>query len=195
MPYCMQCGTAAAYTIPKADTRQRLVCSACGFVYYDNPKLICGALVCHQDQILLCRRAIEPRYGYWTLPAGFMEIGETMQQAALRETLEEAAAIATQARLYCVFDIAYLGQVHMMYLSHLNADGKFGVGEESLECRLFAFDQIPWADLAFDTIKQTLERYLADRQQLVCQGKNPHDFSHYPMHQIVLDPLADDKWV
>lgn len=189
----MQCGHAATYTIPKGDSRQRLVCSACGFIHYDNPKMICGALVRHENKILLCRRAIEPRCGYWTLPAGFMEIGETMMEGALRETIEEAAAIATDAKLYCLFDIPYLGQIHAMYLTNLSCDGRFGVGVESLECALIDEQDIPWQDLAFRTIHLTLEQYLADKAAIIAQGKSIDDFANYPMRQITLDEIVVDE--
>ncbi|MFC0820117.1 NUDIX hydrolase [Moraxella marmotae] len=193
MPYCMQCGHAAHHTIPDGDSRQRLVCPNCGFIHYDNPKMICGMLVCHHDQILMCRRAIEPRYGYWTLPAGFMEIGETMIEGALRETIEEAAATASDAKLYCLFDIPYLGQIHAMYLGKLGQDGRFGVGVESLECALIAQNDLPWGDLAFRTIRLTLQKYLADKQAIIDDGKDPDDFANYPLHQITLDEIIAEE--
>ncbi|OOR89644.1 NUDIX hydrolase [Moraxella caviae] len=186
MPYCLQCGAPASERIPDGDSKLRLVCDRCDYIHYENPKVICGALVLHDDKILMCRRAIEPRYGLWTLPAGFMEIGETMMEGALRETIEEAAAIATHAKLYCLFDIPQLGQVHAMYLANL-ADGKFGAGVESLECALVAEADIPWQDLAFRTISMTLENYLADKKSLQAQGKDATDFTLYPLHEIRLD--------
>lgn len=188
MPYCLQCGQPANHTIPDGDTRSRLVCSACGYIHYDNPKLICGTLAIHDGQILLCKRAIEPRFGYWTLPAGFMEIGETMAQGAVRETLEEADAIATNTHLYALFDLPQFGQVHAMYLANLQ-DGLFGVGSESLECRLFLPHQIDLPNLAFETVKLTIEHYLADRTKLIELGKDADDFTNYPLHQISLAHL------
>ncbi|UTO04632.1 NUDIX hydrolase [Moraxella sp. FZLJ2107] len=193
MPYCLQCGTQAQETIPAGDSKIRIVCPACGYIHYDNPKLICGSLVRHKDQILICRRAIEPQYGKWTLPAGFMEIGETMLEGALRETIEEAAAIATDARLYCLFDIPYLGQVHAMYLSTLSADGRYGVGVESLECTLVNERDIPWDELAFRTIRLTLEHFLADKQAIIDKGLDPDDYANYPLHQITLDEIVVDE--
>ncbi len=193
MPFCLQCGSPAHETIPAGDSKQRIVCPACGYIHYENPKMICGALVRHQDKILLCRRAIEPRYGKWTLPAGFMEIGESMMEGALRETIEEAAASATDAKLYCLFDLPFLGQIHAMYLSNLSADGRYGVGVESLECTLLGEDELPWDGLAFRTIRITLERYLADKQAIIDKGLDPDDFSHYPLHQIVLDAIAPEE--
>lgn len=185
MSFCLQCGSPARQTIPTGDSKQRLVCSNCDYIHYDNPKMICGTLAVHQEQILLCQRAIEPRFGLWTLPAGFMEIGETMQEGALRETLEEAQAIATDAKLYCLFDIPVLGQIHAMYLAKLQ-DGKYGVGAESLACQLVKEEQIPWENLAFKTISQTLQLYLQDKAKLTLQGQDSTDLTLYPLHQITL---------
>lgn len=178
MPYCMQCGHQAERTIPEGDTRPRLVCPACGYIHYDNPKIIGGCILTHQvgneDKVLLCRRAIEPRHGYWTLPAGFMEIGETMQDGANRECWEEAQAVGTDLKLYCLFDIPQIGQIHTLYLGKVE-NGKFGVGEESLECALFSEDDIPWDKLAFQSGIQALKYYFADRKT----GK-------FPLHEMTL---------
>lgn len=181
--YCIQCGSLATYTTPKGDARVRLVCTSCGHIHYDNPKLVCGTLCVHDGKILLCRRAIEPRYGFWTLPAGFMEIGESMAEGAVRETLEEADAVATDTKLYAIFDLPHLGQVHVMYLTHL-ADGRFGVGSESLECRLFAPDEIPWDELSFRTVELSLRYYVQDL-------KLGDDLGAYPLHQTVLEDLPE----
>lgn len=185
MAYCLQCGHLASEQIPAGDNRPRLVCSSCGYIHYENPKIICGALVRHQGKILLCRRAIEPQYGKWTLPAGFMEIGETLSQGAVRETLEEADAIAINPKLYCLFDIPVVGQVHAMYLADLQ-DGKFGVGSESLECALFDESQIPWDELAFETVTWTLKQYLADKNALLANHQDPNDNRLYPLHEPYL---------
>ncbi len=185
MPYCLQCGELAIHEIPDGDSRERVVCTVCDYIHYENPKMICGALAIHQDKILLCRRAIEPRYGLWTLPAGFMEIGETMADGAKRETIEEADGLAVNLKLYTLFDLPNLGQIHAMYLANLQ-DGRFGVGSESLECRLFHPDEIDMENLAFETVKQTIEYYLKDKTHLQAQGKNCHDFSQYPLHEICL---------
>lgn len=190
MAYCLQCGHAAQETVPAGDTKLRLVCPSCGYIHYENPKLICGALVRYQGKILLCRRGIEPRYGYWTLPAGFMEIGETLLEGALRETFEEACAIATNAHLYCLFDIPMLGQVHAMFLADLH-DEKFGAGSESLECALFDEADIPWDELAFETIHRTLKAYLADKSALSALGKDTDDNANFALHQIHLDKSGD----
>lgn len=163
MPYCMQCGHEAQRIIPEGDIRPRLVCPACGYIHYDNPKLVCGCILIHDDKVLLCRRAIEPRYGYWTLPAGFMEIGETMQDGGNRECWEEAEAAGKDLQLFAMIEVPYIGQIHVMYLGHL-ADGKFGVGSESLECALFSEDEIPWDALAFESGIRTLRHYFADKK-------------------------------
>lgn len=175
MAYCLQCGHAAERKIPEGDHNLRLVCPNCDYIHYENPKVICGALVVHEDKVLLCRRAIEPRYGYWTLPAGFMEIGETVAEGAARETIEEAAATAVEPHLYCIYDIPDIGQIYMLYLTTLK-DGQFGVGPESLECALFTEDEIPWDDLAFEAVRRTLRHYFADRQQY-------SDHSSFAIHQ------------
>lgn len=183
MPYCLQCGTKAYRRIPEGDNRERIVCDACGYIHYQNPNIICGALVIHQNKILLCKRAIEPQYGLWTVPAGFMEIGETVKEGALRETIEEAEAVATQPQLYCLYDIPHIGQVYMLYLSQLK-DGKFGAGMESLECQLFEVDEIPWDDLAFEAVRRTLTYYIADCQKY-------QNLSDFPLHQSRIDKRVD----
>lgn len=185
MPYCLQCGATAHYAVPTGDSKERLICSVCHHIHYENPKMVCGTLVVHDGRILLCRRAIEPRFGLWTLPAGFMENGETMKDGAVRETAEEADAVATEAKLYALFDLPALGQIHAMYLAKLQ-DGKFGVGAESLECRLFLPDDIDMDNLAFETVKQTIELYLHDKLMIEQQGKDGNEFCHFPLHEICL---------
>lgn len=179
--YCQNCGSLAKHTIPKGDTRLRWVCPACHTIHYNNPKVIVGALVLHNNQILLCRRAIEPRYGFWTLPAGFLEIGETMLQGAIRETYEEAEARITHPKLYALFDLPNFGQIHAMYLAHLK-DGCFGAGEESLECRLFGFDEIPWDALSFESVVRTLRLFLAD-----LENKDPNNLDSFGLHEASID--------
>lgn len=185
MPFCLQCGHSATHTIPDDDTRERLVCTDCGYIHYDNPKMVCGVLAVHDGRILLCRRAIEPRYGLWTLPAGFMELGESMADGAKRETVEEADGVAINLHLYALFDLPYVGQIHAMYLANLQ-NGQFGVGAESLECGLFLPDEIDMENLAFETVRQTISHYLHDKKTLAAQGKNTDNFSNYPLYQIVL---------
>jgi ADP-ribose pyrophosphatase YjhB (NUDIX family) len=144
--------------IPAGDTHERDVCSTCGFINYVNPKIVTGSVVRHRGRILLCRRAIEPRVGYWTLPAGFMEVGETAEQAAMREAREEANAAIVIDRLLAVYTIPRIAQVQIMYIAHLEEES-FSAGPESLEVRLAGWDEIPWADLAFPSVTWALEQY------------------------------------
>ena len=150
--------------IPDGDNRERLVCNDCGFVHYSNPKVMVGSVVHWEENILLCRREIEPRAGFWTLPAGFMENGETTEEAALRETWEEARARLQQQELYMLFNLPHINQVYMFFRGEL-ADLEFSAGEESLEVRLFHEHEIPWDKLAFPTVGKTLKQYFLDRQE------------------------------
>jgi ADP-ribose pyrophosphatase YjhB (NUDIX family) len=163
MNYCNQCGTRVALRIPEGDTRPRHVCPRCGEIHYLNPKLVIGCVATWQDRLLLCRRAIEPCYGLWTLPAGFMENGESTTQAALRETAEEACARATIEPLFALINLPHIDQVHLFYRARL-LDAGFGVGEESLETKLFEERQIPWERLAFRSVAFCLEAYFSDRR-------------------------------
>lgn len=185
MSFCLQCGQPATHTTPQGDSRERLVCTSCGYIHYENPKMICGVLAIHEERILLCRRAIEPRYGLWTLPAGFMENGETMMDGAKRETYEEAEGMAVNLKLYALFDLPHWGQIHAMYLANLQ-DGQFGVGTESLECRLFYPDEIDMENLAFETVRQTIKRYLADKENLEKLDKDSTDFNNYGLHEVCI---------
>jgi ADP-ribose pyrophosphatase YjhB (NUDIX family) len=162
MNYCSECGSAVALRVPDGDNRQRHVCAECGAVHYQNPKMVVGCIPEWGDRILLCRRAIEPRYGLWTLPAGFMENGETAQQGAARETLEEASARVAVGALYSLFNLPHINQVYMLFRSRL-LDRDFGPGAESLEVRLFSEEQVPWGRLAFPVVHETLRLYFADR--------------------------------
>ena len=162
MRFCSLCGASVELRIPPDDNRARHVCTSCGEVHYQNPKLIVGAVPEWQGRILLCRRAIEPRRGLWTLPAGFMENGETTAEAAARETLEEANAQVTIGDLYTLYNVPHINQVHLMFRATLqNAD--FSPGAESLEVRLFDEQDIPWDTLAFRAVRFTLQHYFADR--------------------------------
>ena len=166
MKFCSECAHPVALAIPEGDNRPRYVCPTCHAIHYQNPKLVIGSIpVWEQDgklQILLCKRAIEPRYGYWTLPAGFMENEETTEQAAVRETEEEAGADVELGKLFTLLNVAHVHQVHLFYLARLrNLD--FAPGEESLEVQLFTQDEIPWDELAFPTVRSTLELFFADR--------------------------------
>jgi ADP-ribose pyrophosphatase YjhB (NUDIX family) len=162
MKYCSLCGASVELRIPPDDNRERHVCTGCGEIHYQNPKLIVGAIPVWQDKILLCRRAIEPRHGLWTIPAGFMENGETTAEAAIRETMEEANARIEIGDLYSMYSLPYINQVHLMFLARL-IDLDFSPGQESLEVKLFGQDEIPWDEIAFRPVKFSLEYYFAER--------------------------------
>jgi ADP-ribose pyrophosphatase YjhB (NUDIX family) len=161
--FCSQCGAPLAYRIPEGDNLPRHLCDGCGTIHYVNPKLVVGALPEWEDKILLCRRAIEPRRGFWTLPAGFMELAETTEQAALRETLEEANARVELQGLFTMLSVPYVGQVHLFYRARL-LDLDFSAGSESLEVALFKESEIPWDEISFRTVDTTLKHYFADRK-------------------------------
>ncbi len=163
MNYCTQCGTHVELRIPEGDSHLRHVCPQCGEIHYQNPKVIVGCIAEWEQRILLCRRAIEPCYGLWTLPAGFMENGESTTQAALRETYEEACARVSIERLFALINIPHISQVHLFYRARL-LDTNFGAGEESLETQLFSEDEIPWHELAFSSVDQCLKAYFGDRR-------------------------------
>lgn len=161
--FCNSCGAAVTHRVPEGDTLQRAVCDACGIVHYQNPKIVVGCLPVYGDRILMCKRAIEPRYGLWTLPAGFMENNETAAEGAAREAMEEANARVEIGELYTVYSIPYISQVYMMFLARL-IDPGVSPGVESLEVKLVTEEEIPWDSLAFAMVRKTLEFYLADRR-------------------------------
>ena len=163
MKFCGECGHRVALTVPAGDSLPRHVCGHCGTVHYENPKVVVGCVPEYQGRILLCRRAIEPRYGYWTVPAGFMENDETLAEAAARETREEALATVEIADLFAVVDVVHARQVHVMFRATLLGE-EFGAGEESLEVDLFEPARIPWGEIAFPSVRFALERFLADRE-------------------------------
>lgn len=163
MNYCSQCGAAVIEKIPTGDNRLRFVCATCEHIHYQNPRIIAGCLPIYGDRVLLCKRAIEPRVGRWTLPAGFLENGEATSAGALRETREEANANATIIDLYTLFSLPHISQVYMFFRAEL-LDLNFSAGEESLDVQLFTEAEIPWDELAFPVINKTLEHYFADRQ-------------------------------
>jgi ADP-ribose pyrophosphatase YjhB (NUDIX family) len=162
MKFCSNCGALVELKVPPGDNRPRSVCPKCHTVHYVNPKLVLGTVPVWEDKVLLCRRAIEPRYGFWTLPAGFMELGETTEQGALRETVEEAGARVELQQLYSIIDVPHVEQVHLFYLGRL-LDLNFAPGEESLEVKLFTEQEIPWQEIAFRTVGKTLKWFFADR--------------------------------
>jgi ADP-ribose pyrophosphatase YjhB (NUDIX family) len=163
MKFCSQCAQPVTLRIPAGDNRQRYVCDACGMIHYQNPNIVAGCIVEWEDRILLCRRAIEPRYGMWTLPAGFMENAETTERAATRETREEARADVDITSLYALFNIPHISQVYMIYRASLKTPD-YGPTEESLEVDLFSEHEIPWNEIAFPVIHETLQRYFNGRQ-------------------------------
>ena len=162
--FCQQCGSAKVeFRVLHGDDRERHVCPDCGHIHYLNPKLVVGTIPVWGDQVLLCKRAIEPRYGLWTLPAGFMEEGETLEEGAARETLEEAKARVTIQQMYVTLSLPEISQVYVLFRAKLNALD-FGAGPESLEVKLFNEADIPWDQLAFRTIDAALKHYFADRK-------------------------------
>jgi ADP-ribose pyrophosphatase len=150
--------------VPEDDNRPRYVCTSCGAIHYQNPVIVVGTIPVWEDKVLLCKRAIEPRYGFWTLPAGFQEIDESVDDGALRETREEARADAEIEQLFTVLSVPKIGQVHLMFRARL-VKPEFSSGAESLEVRLFAEDEIPWDDIAFRTVSHTLRCFFDDRKQ------------------------------
>jgi len=162
--HCKNCGTAVTYRVPDdGDTKERAVCAACQTIHYENPLNVVGTVPYWGDKILLCKRNIEPRWGKWTLPAGFMELHETVAEGAARETVEEAGAEFEMEGLFSLVNIARVGQVHLFYRARLLSD-QFAPGHETIEARLFEEHEIPWEEIAFKTVGETLRRYFADRR-------------------------------
>jgi ADP-ribose pyrophosphatase YjhB (NUDIX family) len=162
--FCRACGSAVLYRLPDdGDTKQRAVCTACNLVHYENPLNVVGTVPHFGERVLLCKRNIEPRKGKWTLPAGFMELGESTSEGAARETVEEAGALFKMGELLTVMSVPRVGQVHLYYLAELTSD-QFNPGFETQEARLFLESEIPWEELAFRTVQETLKHYFEDRQ-------------------------------
>jgi ADP-ribose pyrophosphatase YjhB (NUDIX family) len=165
--HCRQCGSSVTYRLPDdGDTKPRAVCTVCHTVHYENPLNVVGTVPVWGEtgeQVLLCLRNIEPRKGKWTLPAGFMELGETTAEGAHRETIEEAGAQIELGELFTLMNVARVGQLHMYYRARLLSD-QFDPGFETIEARLFTEDQIPWDEIAFRTVRETLECYFTDRR-------------------------------
>jgi len=175
--YCSACGAPVVLRVPAGDSVPRHVCDRCNAIHYCNPKLVVGTLPFWDDCVLLCKRAIEPRYGKWTLPAGFMENRETIAAAALRETEEESGAHIELGEMYTLISVPHISQVHVIFRARL-LDLHFAPGDETLEVALFREDEIPWDEIAFRTIGMTLRHYFADRRT-----------GHYPFHTGDLAPL------
>jgi ADP-ribose pyrophosphatase YjhB (NUDIX family) len=163
--HCRNCGASVVYRVPDdGDTRERAVCPACDTIHYENPLNVVGTVPHLGDRVLLCKRNIEPRWGKWTLPAGFMELGETTLEGAARETTEEAGAQFEMEDLLTVMSVPRVGQVHLYYRAKLLSD-VFDPGHETIEARLFTEDEIPWEEISFKTVKETLLRYFEDRRR------------------------------
>jgi ADP-ribose pyrophosphatase YjhB (NUDIX family) len=163
MKFCSVCGSGLSQATPAGDHRLRHVCLGCGTIHYLNPKLVVGTIPIWDEGVLLCRRAIEPRHGFWTLPAGFMECGETTGAGAVRETIEEAGAEIELGRMFSVIDVPHVDQVHVFYQARMLHPG-LAPGPESLEARIFNESEVPWAQLAFRTVAQTLQWFFEDRR-------------------------------
>jgi ADP-ribose pyrophosphatase YjhB (NUDIX family) len=161
--YCSNCGEPTITMAPNGDDRLRDVCSVCKTIHYENPKVVVGCIPQWKDKVLMCRRAIEPRYGKWTLPAGFLEIGETVIEGAKRETLEEANARVKNLVPYALYNLAFIGQIYFMFIAQLS-DPDFKPGYESLSVGLFKEHEIPWNDIAFKVVEKTLSKYFKDRK-------------------------------
>lgn len=162
MNYCSHCGNKISFGAVPDEEKSRYYCEKCGTIHYQNPKIIVGSIPQWENKVLLCKRSIKPRYGLWTLPAGFLEMGEKVEDGAIRETREEAHANIEIVRLFSIYNLPNVGQVYLMFLADL-VDPDFQAGTESLEVRLFKENEIPWDKMAFSAIKFTLEKYFADR--------------------------------
>ena len=181
MNFCSHCGDKVRFAVPEGDDRPRYLCDACGTIHYQNPRIVAGTLPVSGSKVLLCKRAISPRKGYWTLPAGYMENAESTQQAAARETREEACAEVKLANLYTLIDLPHINQVYMIFRAELI--GGFSAGPESLEVALFEEHEIPWDELAFTTIERTLRHFYADRSH-----------NDFPLHISVVTPEDRERY-
>jgi ADP-ribose pyrophosphatase YjhB (NUDIX family) len=161
--HCRVCGDRTEYRVPEGDNRERAICTGCGEIHYENPLNVVGTVPVWGEQVLLCRRNIEPRYGFWTLPAGFLELGESAADGAIRETVEEAGANIELQDLFTLLNVVRVGQIHFYYRARM-LDTLLAPGPETIEARLFREDEIPWDELAFRTVRLTLEHYFADRR-------------------------------
>jgi ADP-ribose pyrophosphatase YjhB (NUDIX family) len=170
MKFCSSCGEPVARRVPEGDDRERFVCGHCDVVHYQNPRVVTGCLPIHEDRILLCRRAIAPRIGFWTLPAGYLENGETTTEGALRETWEEARANVDIEGLYTLFNLPHISQIYMFFRARL-IDLDFAPGPESQAVALFDEASVPWDELAFPVVRDTLQHYMSDRRE-----------NHFPVH-------------
>ena len=177
MKFCSACGAPVTLKVPAGDSLPRHVCDSCNAIHYQNPRMVVGCIAEWEDRILLCRRAIEPRHGMWTVPAGYMENGETAHGGAIRETLEEANARVEIGPLYALYNIPHINQVYVLFRARL-LDLDFHAGAETLEARLFGESEIPWDTLAFATVRNTLRHYYSDRRE-----------GEYHFHMGTIEPV------
>jgi len=177
MKFCSNCAAPVVLKVPPGDSLPRYVCDACKTIHYQNPRMVVGCIVEWDAHILLCRRAIEPRYGLWTVPAGYMENGETLHQGAIRETLEEATARVELGPLYAIYNIPHINQVYLLFRARL-LDLDIKAGAETLDVKLLAEHEIPWDQIAFATVRNTLTHYYADRRA-----------GEYKFHMGTIEPL------
>jgi ADP-ribose pyrophosphatase YjhB (NUDIX family) len=177
MNYCSHCGTRVVVRVPPGDSLPRHVCDTCGTIHYQNPKIIVGCIPTWENRVLLCKRAIEPRYGLWTVPAGFMENGETTGDGAKRETLEEANANVEIGDLFALYNIPHINQVYMLFRAQL-LDLDFHAGAETLEVRLCKDTEVPWDEIAFATVRNTLTHYFNDQRR-----------GHFGFHLGTIEPM------
>ena len=161
MVYCLKCSHKMQLSIPDMDTKQRLTCPSCGYIHYENPKVIVGVLPTIDNKVLLCKRAINPGYGQWTIPAGFLECNETLLDGALREASEEAGIKVHNPQLYALFSIPRISQIYIIYRAEMESK-QFNIGPETLEANFFSFEKIPFEDIAFSSIKLLLNLYIED---------------------------------
>ena len=181
MKFCSNCGSPVTLRVPPGDTLPRHVCDACHAIHYQNPRMVVGCIVEHEDRVLLCRRGIEPRHGYWTVPAGYMENGETTFQGALRETLEEANARVEIDSLYALYNIPHINQVYLLFRARL-LDPKVSAGAETLEVALFPEREIPWDRIAFASVRNALVHYYEDRKR-----------GAYQFHMGTIEPVSSKQ--
>jgi ADP-ribose pyrophosphatase YjhB (NUDIX family) len=193
MKFCSECAHPVSLLVPPDDNRPRYVCEQCGTIHYQNPKMVIGSIPAWEQNgetcVLLCKRAIEPRYGYWTLPAGFMENNETTAEAALRETVEEAGAHIELHELFSLLNVPHVHQVHMFYRATL-LDLDYQAGTESLEVRLFSESEIPWNDIAFPTVSHTLKFFFAD---LARMRSEEGTYTHVLHTHDILKPMRQSE--
>jgi ADP-ribose pyrophosphatase YjhB (NUDIX family) len=184
MKFCSACGAPVVFQVPPGDSRERYVCERCAVVHYQNPRVVTGCLATWDDRVLLCKRAIEPRRGYWTLPAGFLENGETTEAGALRETWEEARARVELDDLYTMFSLPHISQIYLFYRGRLQTPD-YAAGQESEAVALFREQEIPWDELAFPVVRETLEHFFADRSRNEFRIRS---------RSLIIDPTARRGW-